>query len=182
MNETFTDISSAFDASSNISVPHLIRNDNVIPLEWSDVSLVSPAGGIISNVTDISEFIRLMLNEGILNNEEIIDNATISSMFVPQVVVGNSFKNIFNPEADLMSFGLGWFLSEYKGYKVVEMEGSLPGTSSLMALVPEGGIGMVILANMNFAFTSLVPLKFHVLDYFISVNHQNNTASQHPVV
>ncbi|MEA1887542.1 MAG: serine hydrolase [Bacteroidota bacterium] len=168
MNETYTNIKSAWEVTSNTAVPHLIRINEIIPSSWSDVSLVSPAGGIISNVTDMSKFLRMMMNEGRLDNKKIIENTSLNSMFEPQVVVGNSFKNIFNPEADLMSFGLGWFLSEYKGYKVIEMEGSLPGTSSLMAFVPEAEIGMVILTNMNFAFSSLVPLKFQILDYIIS--------------
>jgi len=58
--------------------------------------------------------------------------------------------------------------SEYKGRSVAEMEGSLPGTSSLIALLPEEDIGIIILTNKHFAFNSLVAIKFHVLDYFIS--------------
>jgi len=168
MNNTYTDIHSAQQSEQNIASPHLFRNGQLESTEWTKVGIFSPAGGLVSNAVDLSKFIRLYLNEGSLESKVFIERESARQMFKPNMIVGDSFNNLFNPESDFMMFGYGWFLSEYKGRSVAEMEGSLPGTSSLIALLPEEDIGIIILTNKHFAFNSLVAIKFHVLDYFIS--------------
>jgi hypothetical protein len=104
------------------------------------------------------------MNHGKYGKKSIIKKETFDQLLQPQMIVGEFFKNIFNPTTNFMTFGVGWFLSEYEGHKVVEMGGAAPGTSNLIAMIPSENIGLVIQTNMNFAFKSLVKIKFHVFD------------------
>ena len=64
-------------------------------------------------------------------------------------------------------YGLGWSMKDYKGMKVIEHGGGLPGFHSKVLFVPEANMGYVILAN---EISLLVPalendlLDFHVND------------------
>ena len=44
-------------------------------------------------------------------------------------------------------YGLGWFVSDYKGRKVVSHSGGLTGMISLQTLLPEEGLGVIVLTN-----------------------------------
>jgi hypothetical protein len=53
-----------------------------------------------------------------------------------------------NGEAPV-SYGLGWFLSNHKGRKLVAHGGNIDGFSADVALLPGDSIGVVVLTNLN---------------------------------
>jgi hypothetical protein len=55
----------------------------------------------------------------------------------------------FNPGAHLLTYGLGWFLSDYQGRLVVQHGGNIDGMSALVAMLPEEKLGLVVLTNMS---------------------------------
>jgi CubicO group peptidase (beta-lactamase class C family) len=168
MKETFTNNFSAQSSTRNLAVPHLIKDGQVIPTEWSDFGLYNPAESFVTNVHDLAKWIKLLLNQGKLGNTFIIKSEILEEMQNPQMVIGDFFKNIFNPTTNFMTFGLGWMISDYKSNKVIEMGGAAPGTSNIIAMIPSEQIGVVIQTNMNFAFKSLVRIKFHIFDSLLS--------------
>lgn len=171
MISTFTSIETAIKATDNIALPHSQRSGEITPIDLTDVSIFSPAGGLISNVSDLSKFISLFLNYGTFGSQTYLSKSTIQQMFSPNMIVGDSFRALFNPYTKQMTFGYGWFLSYYEDYYVAEMEGSLPGTSSLIALIPDKEIGLVLLTNKHFCFNSLVEIKFHILDLLLEIDN-----------
>jgi hypothetical protein len=64
--------------------------------------------------------------------------------------------------------GLGWWLHDYHGRKLVEHRGEIGGFVSRMMLVPEENLGIVVLTNAEEvgAHDSIV---YHVLDYYLGV-------------
>ena len=69
-------------------------------------------------------------------------------MWQPQAEVGD-------PPWD-EAVGLGWFLGSHRGERTVGHAGADPGFTSRLALVPERGTGVVVLANSNTAPTGAV--------------------------
>ena len=51
--------------------------------------------------------------------------------------------------SEARSYGLAWFTDIYKGFKVVEHGGGQMAVCSLMAMVPELGLGVVVLLNFD---------------------------------
>lgn len=51
------------------------------------------------------------------------------------------------PESPLNSYGLGWFISAYRGNKVIHHGGNIDGFSALVSFIPTENIGLVILTN-----------------------------------
>src|SRR5262249_2844940 len=56
---------------------------------------------------------------------------------------------LMTPDAHFMSYGLGWFLSDYHGYQMLQHGGGIDGMSAMVGLMPEIGAGVVILSNLN---------------------------------
>lgn len=53
---------------------------------------------------------------------------------------------VFNPYYGGARYGLGWYVRD-RGPRVVWHEGGMPGASSLMVLLPQQGLGVVVLIN-----------------------------------
>ena len=52
-----------------------------------------------------------------------------------------------NPTRHFNSYGMGWFLFDYQGRKVLNHSGGLDGMLSYTVLIPEENIGFVVLTN-----------------------------------
>lgn len=166
MNETFTDSPSAL-SSKNISTPHRIENGKMIPLQIGNYGIYSPAEGIYSNVIDLSKWIKLQLDNGTVGSTLIINSETLASLQKPQNIAIDLFKDFFNPEANFMTVGMGWFISDYKGLKVIQMGGLSSGTSNLITIVPSKKIGIIIQSNKGGAFDSFVKINYKVFNDLI---------------
>jgi len=163
MNETYTDIPSVSSSSKNISTPHGTENGKTTPLQFQDFGIYRPAEGIYSNVIDLAKWIKLQLNNGTVEKRLIINSETLASLQKPQNIAIDVFKNLFNPEANFMTVGMGWFISDYQGLKIIQMGGLSEGTSNLITMVPSKKIGIIIQANKSGAFDSFVKINYKVI-------------------
>lgn len=170
VKETYLDNATAIKSSRNVSIPHVADNGKVIPTEWENVGIYSPAAGLISNVIDLSKLVRFVFRDGSNNGKSIIKKETLIQMQKPQFIMGDSWKELFNPSTEFLTTGLGFVISDYKGYKLVEMDGAADGTSNTMTMIPSEKVGVIIQTNLDWAFDPLVKIKFFVLDKFISSN------------
>ncbi len=151
----------------NVATPHAKVDSKVVSIPWRDIDNIAPAGSINSNVLDMAEWVRLHLNEGKVNNQTVITTGNVKEMHAPQTIIRREgVWEIISPEAHFMSYGLGWFLHDYKGRKVVQHGGNIDGMSALVAMIPEEKLGIVILTNMNGTMLTEA-LSFTVYDYFL---------------
>jgi len=169
MKETFTDIPSALAASKNVATPYLIdKEKNVIPTEWEETGIYAPADAVISNVIDLTNYIKLYLNNGIFENESIVNFETLAQIQTPQMITAGVFKDYYNPKANLMTFGSGCAISDYKGLKIIQMAGMISGSTSLITLIPSEKVGIVIQTNMADAVNTFSPINYKIIDDLLS--------------
>jgi hypothetical protein len=78
----------------------------------------------------------------------------------------NEGASQFNPTRHFNLYGLGWFLSDYHGRKLISHGGGLDGMISQTVLVPEENLGIVVLSNSE---TSLpVAITNKVVDVLLN--------------
>jgi CubicO group peptidase (beta-lactamase class C family) len=79
----------------------------------------------------------------------------------------------------VLSYGLGWVISDYKGHKVVEHGGVNGGYTAYIALVPGQNTGFAVLTNLNMraAWQPIQDLKFRLLDAVIGAEATAGSAS-----
>jgi hypothetical protein len=89
-------------------------------------------------------------------------------MWSPQTIIPISEGGEkFNPTRHFNTYGLGWFVSDYQGQKVVSHGGGLDGMISQVAMMPEENLGVVVLSNSETSLPSIMVNK--VFDVFLGV-------------
>jgi CubicO group peptidase (beta-lactamase class C family) len=134
----------------NVATPHSRIDDKVQPVSWRNIDNIAPAGSINSNVVDVAQWVRLHLGGGSYQGKRLLSSGSMKEMHTPQTIIrleGNMER--LYPEAHFLSYGMGWFLSDYRGRKVVEHGGAIDGMRAEVAMMPEEKLGLVILTNLH---------------------------------
>lgn len=131
----------AVEARGNYAMPHGANMDGEyepIPLSLEMLlTPVAPAGASWSTVEDMANYMITMLNRGVApDGTRVVSEENLLETWQPQVAVS----------AD-MSYGLGWFIGDYKGVQGIAHGGNTLGFTSDLALLPDAGIGIVVLSN-----------------------------------
>ena len=122
------------------------RGDKVERLPFRLITNIGPAGSINSSVNEMTHWIAAHLNGGKYSDKKIAEASTVSDMHTAYMTTGSVSTQ---PEIAGGEYGLGWFLTTYRGYKRVEHGGNIDGFTASVCLFPKDGIGWVVLSNMN---------------------------------
>lgn len=141
---------SALKNSDDVATPHAKIDGKVETIPWRNIDNIAPAGAINSNALDMAQWLRLQLGEGMYQGQRLISSGGVKEMHTAQTVIRMEPPwTLFYRDAHFLNYGLGWFLHDHRGRKVVEHGGNIDGMSALVAMIPEEKLGMVILTNMN---------------------------------
>jgi CubicO group peptidase (beta-lactamase class C family) len=134
-------------ADSNHAVGTEVRAGKTVNLSlYRGNPLVNPAGGVYTNANDLSHWLRVQLGGGVFQGRQVIQPATLAQMHATQMVTGATPDH---PEVVPTGYGLGWFTEIYRGRSVVQHGGNLPGSSTLITLVPGSKLGITVLVNQT---------------------------------
>ena len=166
MTRTTTSISELTD---NFARPHNESGGNglrVLPL--GDVHNVASAAALNSSVNDMVRWMRFQLGRGQFEGKQIISRKQVWEMWQPFTVMQISERAAHHtPSRHFQAYGLGFFLHDFHGRKVVSHGGGLPGMISQLAMIPEEGLGVIVLTNSESPASSL--LRDRVLECFLGV-------------
>jgi CubicO group peptidase (beta-lactamase class C family) len=129
----------------DFSLPYEVRRDTIRQLPFRDINLVGPAGSINSNVDDMLKWVRMQLSDGTVDGSRVIQAATLEDMHAPHMPIGLPTQ----PEYGAQDYGMGWFLTSYRGHYRVSHGGNIDGFSALVTLYPRDRLGIVVLSNQN---------------------------------
>lgn len=168
MNKSNTSIRK-FAGIDNVASPHSKLDDKLQKVAWRNIDNIGPAGSINSNVTDMAQWLRMHLGGGMYEKKKVLSAASVKEMQTPQTIIRIEGQNErLYPEAHFLNYGLGWFLSDFRGRKLVEHGGAIDGMRSAVGMLPEEKLGVVILTNRG---GSVLPhvLMYRVFDAYLNV-------------
>jgi len=175
MSSTNTTIRS-FKNGDDLSTPHTDVDGKATPIPWRKIDNIGPAGSINSNVIDMAQWLRLQLGQGTYEGKKLFSPSVSKEMHTSQTVIRiEGAYPLLYPEAHFFSYGMGWFLSDYKGRKLVEHGGAIDGMRAEVAMVPEEKLGIVILTNMNGSVVSM-PLMYRIIDAYLGASQKDWSA------
>jgi CubicO group peptidase (beta-lactamase class C family) len=140
------------EKAADHALPHAKQGTEVKIIPWRNIDNVGPAGSINASVRDLSNWIRLHLNEGVVDGRRLISAENLREMHTPQMVIRLEGRwKLFFPESDTLqlSYGLGWFINDYRGRKLVMHGGTIDGFRAAVMLEPKAKIGVAVLANLT---------------------------------
>lgn len=148
MRSSGFDFGASFKSASDVAHPYRKDDKEVVheaPIYAGDQAL-GPAGSIVSNLSDMTQYLLMYLNHGKLGDRQIISEADIKQMTSPQMIIRSAG---LDPEYGYNHYGMGLFVTTYRGHKYVEHGGNLDGFSLLISFLPDDNIGSVLLLNMD---------------------------------
>jgi CubicO group peptidase (beta-lactamase class C family) len=114
---------------------------------------IGPAGAMYSSVSDMSIWMRFLLDSARLEGKRLLSARGYADLFSPHILVD---EKQFYPTATLthprfQAYGQGWFLEDYRGEFVAFHTGSIDGMVAIVGLIPDRRLGVVIFANRDHA-------------------------------
>ncbi len=139
---------SAVQRETNVATPHGLADGALQTYPWYEWDSTVPAGGIISCVSDLSSWLRLMLNRGVWRSDTLFTDRQSRIMWTPHTnfVVSQRGRDQ-EPHTNFSGYGLGWSLQDYDGHLVASHGGGYDGMFSRTLLVPDMNLGVVVLTN-----------------------------------
>lgn len=134
--------------TSNLTLPHNTATGDFKVLPNFQEMINGAAGGIYSNVNDMSQWMLLHLNQGKYSenlNKQLFSVESQHEMWKIHTTTDVNRNPRYN--SHFAGYGLGWDLTDKKGNMVVSHTGGLPGMLSRTVLIPDLNVGVVVLTN-----------------------------------
>jgi len=149
------------ESDGDFATPYIIDKEGKhIPKEFPYG--ITADGGLISNVIDLSNYLRMYINRGELEGKKIISRQLLEKMETGYI---SENYELFGGE----SYGYGWaIIPNFYGYKLVNHSGSVGVHTAYAGYIPEKRVGVAILAN-----AAGYPLKYigmYVLAHLLGEN------------
>ncbi len=158
----------AFKPGDNVATPHNEVDDRIHVIHYVNVDNLAAGGGINSSVAEVAQWLRLQLGRGMFQGKEIFSAARSREMWTAHtaIPIGEQSEKL-NPTTHFQAYGLGWFMMDYHGRKVLNHGGGLDGMTSQTGMMPEENLGVVVLTNSETPLSSILMRK--VFDVFLGV-------------
>jgi CubicO group peptidase (beta-lactamase class C family) len=136
-------------ADENVAAPHAtIGGQQVVISPELQRRAVAPAGGLRSSASDLARWMRFQLT-GVLDGRRYLSDTSLREMQRLQV---RTFVDPTTRAARLMAdsisgYGIGWQVADYRGHRIVWLEGTSRGQQAYMALFPQEHLGIAVLVN-----------------------------------
>jgi CubicO group peptidase (beta-lactamase class C family) len=132
-------------AGRNAAVPHAIVNGVVSPVEFVPRAPYG-AGGLNASARDLAKWLQFQLGDGTWQGTKLVNPQVLTAPQQPNAITA---PTIWTPDATFLLYGLGWFISDYHGHKVVQHGGNGEGWTSLLWMMPNEKLGIAVLTNMH---------------------------------
>lgn len=148
MNHSSAYLSQGKNNKWNIAKPYTSVNDTHLPtlaLTQKNDATFQAAGGIITSIQDVQNWLLMQMNEGQFKGQQIVPKDVISksrTQLTKTKGSGEIFKNI--------GYGLGWNTALYDERDAVYHYGSFDGYFSHLSFLPEDNIGIAIFSNESY--------------------------------
>lgn len=164
---TSTTSITALAHAANVATPHARVHGTVQPIAYRNYDNVGPAASINSNVIELAQYVRLFLGGGVYGGQQLFSPAQARELWTAQMVV--PIQTPPPPLAALapqwMAYGLGWFVRDYHGHKLVTHAGGVDGMTALVTMLPDVQLGVVVLTNAEEAL--MAAITYQLLDTYL---------------
>lgn len=155
------------DGLPNVATPHARVDGATVAIPYRNIDNIGPAGSINSSAREMAEWVRLQLAGGVHAGQRLLSDSVMREMHTPVTLIRRTAQQAeANPYSHFSTYGLGWFIEDHRGHRLVHHGGNIDGMSALVAMMPDENVGFVLLENMNGSGMRF-PLMYWIFDRFI---------------
>jgi CubicO group peptidase (beta-lactamase class C family) len=151
----------------DFSYPYKYENGQYVKLPFDNAPARNPSGGINSSASEMVNWLKLHLNKGKFDNQQIISPTSIDMIKNPCIYNFYSEEKWWPP---MMSSALGWDFQFYSGYHLLTKGGIRDGFGCFISFMPQEKIGIVILGNNRLALELTHYLTYYIYDQLLNLN------------
>jgi CubicO group peptidase (beta-lactamase class C family) len=176
MNRTTTTVR---DLKDNYAIPHNESGGKGLrPLPLGNIDNAIGAAGLNSSAAEMAKWLLLQLNHGKYEDKQIFSEKRAAEMWSSCVIVNpNPMPSKNSPNQFVTTYGLGWFIGDYRGRKLIYHSGGLDGMISQSAIMPSENLGVVILTNSE--SSAALALRNKVLDIFTGTEENRDWSTEY---
>jgi len=156
----------------NRSIGYAVHEDKPYEVILEDMIGRGAAGRVYSNAQDMAKWMKIWLNDGMLEDKQVLPKSYVQKAMQPQMKISGAHSSE-GIDTSYSAYGYGWFLDNYFGYKKVHHGGAVSGYSSNVVLFPELNLGICILANQS---NSSLPYEVTnlIVDELLDIQRKEN--------
>jgi CubicO group peptidase (beta-lactamase class C family) len=156
---------------NNSAKPYTIFTEKLVDLNYDYIDNIGPCGSINSCVKDIANWLLLQLDSGRFEGKRIIPYEALRMTRSSNTVIGDGGSPLFKSK-HFSTYGLGWFLEDYEGKKIIQHDGGADGFVTSTCFLPEANFGFTILTNTD-ANELFAALGRQLIDAELNVPYRN---------
>ncbi len=159
---------SASAAGGNVATTHGPIDGKIRPVAPFASDNTNPAGGINSSASDMAKWMIVQLDSGRLASGRLFSARTARELWsvVTPLRPGNPPPELAALRSSFSGYGLGFFLRDYRGFKMLVHTGGLPGYLSRVSLIPDRKLGVTVLTNQE-SGDAFEAITWRLLDHFL---------------
>lgn len=120
--------------TGRLASPYRKKAVGVVEVPFLNNEAIGPAGSMISSIQDMSKWLHLHLQKGVVNRCPLLSPALLEELYCPQIVSGKPHEHM--PEFTPSYSALGWFVQSYRGHSMIFHAGNLQGFTSFVSFLP----------------------------------------------
>ncbi len=157
------------DEQDNTAWPHQEFDGKVKVIPRRNFDNVGPAASVNASVMDMTRWVLLQLGEpGEYQGKELVSREVMHDIFQPR----HAFPMSDPMSGQMSSYGLGWGIQHYEGYRVFQHGGATDGMTSRLVLLPEKNLGVIVASNLYCNFRPAV--TNYVLDAILGIERETD--------
>jgi CubicO group peptidase (beta-lactamase class C family) len=155
--------------AANVATTHADVEGTVRPVAPFLSDNTNPAGGIMSGAADMAKWMIVQLDSGrVAGGGRLFQPGAVTQLWreVTPVPINPAPEGAPHLRPTMAGYALGLHVRDYRGRRLLQHTGGLPGYLSKVAMVPELRLGVAVLTNQESgaAFESIV---YQVLDHYL---------------
>ncbi len=157
-------------SDKNAAKAHTLVDGKLTVVPYANVDNLGPAASVNSSVKDMSHWLLMQLDSGRYDGNEIVPFKVLQQTRVSQTIV-NQLNPLF-PSTHFSTYGMGWELEDYVGRKIIYHGGGADGFVTSTCIIPEEGLGIVVLTNSDANWFYDI-LRKQIIDAYLEVPYRN---------
>ena len=169
-------LSTGVAKQTNVATPYTTSYTGTLQqVPFDNWNNLAPAASIISNVSDLSHWLKMQLDSGRYNNKQVLPWAAVQKTRDVNIITSSRKSSLY--PMHFRGYGLGLNVADYNGRQVYWHTGGAGGMVSNVCFLPEENLGIAILTNNdNQSFFEL--LRYQIMDAYLNVAYVDRSRQQ----